>query len=68
MVSIINRIAEASNHQSSSVSQVNQGITQIAGVLQTNSATSEECAAASAQLSNLARELKSAVDRYKLKN
>ncbi len=68
MVSIINRIAEASNNQSTSVSQVNQGITQIAEVMQNNSASSEECAATSAQLSNLADELKGAVDRYKLKN
>lgn len=63
---IVSNIAEASVNQASSVGQVNAGITQIADVVQTNSATSEECAAASAELSSLAGQLQNAVGRYKL--
>lgn len=66
MVSLMHEIAEASAAQSESVAQVNQGITQISDVVQTNSATSQQCAAASAELDNLAGELKAAVRRYKL--
>ncbi len=62
----VSSIADASANQANSVSQVNAGITQIADVVQTNSATSEECAAASAELSSLAGQLEHAVGRYKL--
>ncbi|MGN1158533.1 MAG: methyl-accepting chemotaxis protein, partial [Agathobacter sp.] len=41
---IINNIAEASNYQATAVAQINQGIGQVSEVVQTNSATSEECA------------------------
>jgi len=64
---IISRIAEASTNQAGSVSQVNIGITQIADVVQTNSAASQECAAASAELSSLAGRLQQAVSKYKLR-
>lgn len=67
VASIISNIAEASASQSTSVSQVKLGITQIADVVQTNSATSEECAAASTELSDLAERLRSAVDKYRLR-
>lgn len=63
---IVSHIATASANQASSVSQVNAGITQIADVVQTNSATSEECAAASSELSSLAGQLQHAVSKYKL--
>ncbi len=66
IASIVSNIAEASVNQASSVGQVNAGITQIADVVQTNSATSEECAAASAELSSLAGQLQNAVGKYKL--
>jgi len=66
IASIVSNIAEASVNQASSVGQVNAGITQIADVVQTNSATSEECAAASAELSSLAGQLQNAVSKYKL--
>lgn len=66
IATITSNIAEASENQASSVSQVNAGITQIADVVQTNSATSEECAAASAELSSLAGQLQHAVSKYKL--
>lgn len=63
---IVSHIASASTNQASSVGQVNAGITQIADVVQTNSATSEQCAAASAELSSLAGQLQHAVSKYKL--
>lgn len=63
---LVGFIATASVNQANSVGQVNAGITQIADVVQTNSATSEECAAASAELSSLAGQLQHAVAKYKL--
>jgi methyl-accepting chemotaxis protein len=66
IAAIVSNIADASANQANSVGQVNAGITQIADVVQTNSATSEQCAAASAELSSLAGQLQHAVSRYKL--
>ncbi len=66
IANIVSHIASASANQASSVGQVNAGITQIADVVQTNSATSQECAAASSELSSLAGQLQRAVSRYKL--
>lgn len=66
IASLVSNIANASANQANSVGQVNAGITQIADVVQTNSATSEECAAASAELSSLAGQLQHAVGKYKL--
>lgn len=51
---IIDGIADASNYQATAVAQVDQAINQVSQVVQTNSATSEECAAASEELSNQA--------------
>jgi len=67
VASLISGIADASMNQSTSVEQVNVGINQIADVVQTNSATSEQCAATSTELSNLAEQLKSAVNKYRLR-
>ena len=47
---IINGIAESSNYQATAVAQIEQAITQVSQVVQTNSATSEECAAPSEEL------------------
>ncbi len=66
MTSLINSIAAASVNQSSAVNQVNTGLTQITDVLQNNSATSEQCAAISTELSNLADQLREAVNKYRL--
>lgn len=63
---LVSNIANASTNQANSVGQVNAGISQIADVVQTNSATSEQCAAASAELSRLAGQLQHAVGKYKL--
>lgn len=64
---IINQIAQASNVQATAIEQVTQGIDQISGVVQTNSATAEESAAASQELSSQAQVLKELVGQFKLK-
>lgn len=63
----IRQISQASGEQASSISQVRQGIDQISGVVQTNSATAEESAAASEELSGQAQILKEMVEQFKLK-
>ena len=50
----ITQIADAAERESESIDQITQGIDQIATVVQTNSATSEESAAASEELSSQA--------------
>lgn len=62
----VNDISTASNEQATSIGRVTQGIDQISGVVQTNSATSEESAAASEELSGQATMLKELTDRFKL--
>lgn len=66
IATLVSNIATASVNQATSVGQVNAGITQIADVVQTNSATSQQCAAASSELSSLAGQLQHAVGKYKL--
>ncbi len=63
---LINNIAESSNYQATAVAQINQGIGQVSQVVQTNSATSEECAAASEELSNQAIRMRELLSVYKL--
>ncbi|MCR5256066.1 MAG: methyl-accepting chemotaxis protein [Acetatifactor sp.] len=59
-------IAEASNYQATAIEQVNSAIEQVSEVVSTNSATSEECAAASVELSNQAKKMKELLSIYKL--
>lgn len=63
---IINGIAESSNYQATAVAQIEQAITQVSQVVQTNSATSEECAAASEELSNQALRMREMLSIYHL--
>ena len=65
---LVQQIATASNEQASGIDQVNEAIMQVSQVTQTNSATSEEAAAASEELSSQAQLLKDAVSRFRLKN
>lgn len=62
----IERIARASNDQAMSITQVTQGVDQISAVVQTNSATAEESAAASEELSGQSAIMKELVDQFKL--
>ncbi|OPX45845.1 methyl-accepting chemotaxis protein II [Ruminiclostridium hungatei] len=64
---LVGDIAAASNEQAAGISQINTAIEQVAQVVQTNSATAEECAAASEELSGQADMLKESVSRFRLK-
>ena len=64
---IISQIADASNDQASNITQINQGVEQISQVVQGNSATAEEAAAASEELSSQAQLLKEMIAQFKLK-
>lgn len=64
---LVNEIATASNAQATAVAQTTQGIEQISNVVQNNSATAEESAAASEELSGQALVLQQLVSRFHLK-
>lgn len=64
----VGRIFEATEGQASSLNQVNTGVDQISSVVQTNSATAEESAAASEELNGQALMLKELVGQFKLNN
>ncbi|EOS34434.1 methyl-accepting chemotaxis protein [Lachnospiraceae bacterium 29-91] len=61
------KITESADLQAEGISQVTQGIDQISSVIQTNSATAEESAAASEELFSQSSLLKSLVGRFRLK-
>lgn len=65
---IIHQIADSSNYQATAVDQIVQAIGQVSQVVQTNSATSEQCAAASEELSNQAGRMKEELSVYTLEN
>lgn len=65
---IINGIAESSNYQATAVAQIEQAITQVSQVVQTNSATSQQCAASSEELSNQAARMRDMLSIYNLGN
>ncbi|MPN49354.1 hypothetical protein SDC9_196974 [bioreactor metagenome] len=50
------------------ISQITLGVDQISSVVQTNSATAEESAAASEELSGQALTMKSLVSKFRLEN
>lgn len=68
IVDTIDRIALASQQQADAVVQVTQGVDQISSVVQTNSATAEESAAASEELSGQANLLKELVGQFVLES
>jgi methyl-accepting chemotaxis protein len=65
---IVGYITVASKDQADSLSQINEGINQISMVTQSNTATAEESAAASEQMTSQAEVLKEMVARFTLKN
>ncbi len=65
---MMDSIAKASKEQADAISQITVGIDQISSVVQTNSATSEESAAASEELSSQAQIMKELVRRFKLES
>lgn len=64
----VQKIEQASNAQTTSVVQISQGVDQVSAVVQTNSATAEESAAASEELSSLANMLRDNVAGIHLRN
>jgi methyl-accepting chemotaxis protein len=64
---LVSDIAKSSEEQSVGISQINQGIDQVAGVTQQNSATAEESAAASQEMSGQSLMLEEMISRFKLK-
>ena len=64
---LVGEIAAASNEQAQGISQVNQGLTQIEQVTQTNTASAEECAAAAEELSSQALHMQNMMAKFKIK-
>lgn len=64
----IAKISDASNDQAIAITQITQGIDQISSVVQTSSATAEQSAAASQELSGQAVTLKRLVGEFSLKD
>lgn len=62
-----NMIAVHSKNQAVSIEEIVRGINQVSDVVQTNSATAEESASASVELSEQAKLLKQLVSRFRLK-
>ncbi|WP_083439557.1 methyl-accepting chemotaxis protein [Acetobacterium bakii] len=67
VANLVGNIARASNDQASEIAEITQGIEQVSQVVQTNSATAEESAAASEELSGQALLLKEMVGAFNLK-
>ncbi len=62
----VTNIAETLETQTTEIKQINDGIEHINDVVQTNSATSEECAAASQEMSSEAANLREMMQKYKV--
>lgn len=62
----VTHIAETLETQTTEIKQINEGIEQINDVVQTNSATSEECAAASQEMSSEAESLREMIRKFKV--
>lgn len=62
----VNQIAYASEEQADSISQINQGVEHINDVVQTNSATSQQCAASSEEMTGQAEVLENLVKKFKV--
>ena len=67
-VSLMGEIAVASSQQATSIAQINSGVSQVAQVTQTSTATAEQSASASVELSGQAELLKDTVKRFTLKD
>ncbi len=65
-VTYIEQVVENAVNEAHAIAQITEGIDQIASVVQTNSATAEESAAASEELSGQAQLLKELADRFQL--
>ncbi len=66
-VSLMDKIAQASQGQALAIGQIDQGLAQVSDVVQTNAATAEESAAASEQLSGQSNMLAELIRQFNLK-
>lgn len=64
---IIRRISEASKEEAKGITQFTEGLDQISSVVQTNSATAEESAAASEEMARQAKNLNDLVSVFRLR-
>lgn len=64
---IVSDISVASTEQATAITQINEGINQISIVTQGNTATAEQSAAASEEMTSQAQVLEEMVDRFKLR-
>lgn len=64
---IVAEIAASSNEQAQGISQINIGLTQIDRVTQQNTASAEQCASASEELSSQAMSLNTMLSRFKVR-
>lgn len=64
---LVEQIANASKAQAASLEQVSDGLSQIAGVVQNTSATAEESASASEELSGQAGQMRQLVNAFQLR-
>jgi methyl-accepting chemotaxis protein len=64
---LISQISLASNEQANSIQHITQGVEQISAVIQTNSSTAQQSAAASEELSSQAKVMDELLRRFKLK-
>ena len=67
-VEIVNQISERANQQAEDMLQATEGVNQISDVISTNSATAQESAAASEELSSQANLLKHLVNNFHLRH
>ena len=66
IVEVIHEIDMASSEQAASIGEINQGLSQVSAVVQTNAATAEESSASSEELAAQAQLLKNEVSKFKL--
>ena len=65
-VQSIREIDAATSEQASAIEQINDGLSQVSAVVQTNAATAEESSASSEELATQARALQEEVSKFKL--
>ncbi len=65
---LIQEIATATNDQAQAIDQISVGLEQISGIVHANSATSEQSAAASQELSSQATLMRQLISGFQLKN
>ena len=63
---LVAEIAAASTEQAKGIAEINEGLSQIEGVTQINTAAAEVCAAASQELSRQSDELRAKLERFEL--